>query len=112
MLTWGNNGQWCKVDAEDDIIRGPQRLRSIDWYATGATAGTTLLSVTELSSETPICTDVAAAAQFSRELPVPEGLVQGIKVTDMDEGYLIVYFAERPAERVTAKAIHEATPAA
>ena len=110
-LTWGDNGNWVKMDAQGDKVRGPQRIKAIVWYATGATAGTTLLAVRELSSEAPICADVADSTQLSRVLLAPEGEIQGIEVNDLDAGYLIVYFKEQETRRVTAKGVHDASPA-
>lgn len=109
-LTWGASGQWCKMSAEGDVVCGQQRVRGITWYATGATAGTTLLEVQELASEAPITAAVAEAAQLVKDLPVPSGLVKGIKLSNLDAGHLMVYFEERPAEGVTAKGIHDASP--
>lgn len=110
-LTWGDNGNWVKMGAQGDKVYGPQRIKAVIWYATGATAGTTLLEVRELSSGTPICADVADSTQLSRVELAPDGEIQGIHAYDMDAGYLIVYFKEQEAKRITAKGVHDASPA-
>jgi len=110
MLTWGANGQWCKASAENDTVRGPQRLKRVVWYATGATAGTTLLEVSEVSTGTPIVAAAAEATHQVKELSAPAGILDGLKVSDLDGGFVILHFEERPAEKVTAKGIHDASP--
>jgi len=110
MLTWGANGQWCKINEQDDLVRGPQRVKTAVWVATSATAGTHLLELTEISSEAPIAAAPAEATQFAKELAIPSGMIEGIKVSDLDVGYVLLYFEERPAEGVSARAIHDASP--
>lgn len=109
-LTWGANGNFVKASAQGDVIRGNQRVRSVVWYATGATAGATLLEVRELSSGAAICADVADSAQLSRPQIVPQGEIEGIEVYDMDAGYVIVLFEEQRSLGVTAKGVHDSTP--
>lgn len=110
MISWGTNGQWCKLSAQGDKVRGLQRLKAAVWNATSATAGTHLLELREIDSLTPIAAAPAEAAQFSKSLQVPSGIINGIELSDLDVGSVILYFEERPAEKVSAKAIHDASP--
>lgn len=110
MISWGKNGQWCKLDAQGDKVRGPQRLKAAVWNATGATAGSDLVELREIETQTPITGAPAEAAQFLSFLLVPDGLIEGIELSDLDIGSVTLYFHERPAEKVSAKAIHDASP--
>ena len=110
MLTWSEHGNWVKADAAGDKIRGPQKLKAAVWYATGATGGTTALLLSEIKSEAPLCPAIAEAAQLVKSLEVPGGLVEGIAVTTMAAGYVMIYFEER--EGLSAKRIHDETPEA
>lgn len=110
MLTWGEHGNWVKMSAEGDAVRGPQRLKSAVWYATGATSGTTLLELTETTSATPVTAAVAEAAQLVKALEVPAGDVEGITLSNLDAGYVLLYFEEQAG--LSAKGIHDDTPEA
>jgi len=110
MLTWSDNGNWVKMDAANDRIRGRQAVRDAVWYATGATAGTTLLLLTETKSGTPIAPAVAEAAQLVKAILMPEGYVEGITLTTLGAGHVVVYFKDRLGYH--PKKIHDETPEA
>jgi len=107
MLTWSEHGHCVKMDAANDAVRGPQRVRDALWYATGATAGTSLMLMSETKGGAPICPGVAEAAQFAKALPMPKGVTEGITVTTLAVGHVMLYFEEIP--NYNPKRIHEET---
>jgi hypothetical protein len=110
MLTWSKNGNCVKMDDANDRIRGSQRIKSAWWYATGATAGSTALLLSETQDAAPIIPAIAEAAQLVKSLPVPEGRVEGITLTTLGAGYVMIYFEERSG--INPKKLHDETPEA
>jgi hypothetical protein len=108
-LTWGENGNWVKLDAANDKVRGTQRVDKIRWYATGATAGSTLMLVNETKSGTPLCQVVAEGTQLVRDYAVPEGDIEGLTLATIT-GHIVVFFKERVG--INPKKLHDETPAA
>jgi len=108
-LTWGDSGNWVKLTAANEKIRGDQRVKKVRWYATGATAGTTLMLLNETKSGAPVCEAVAEAAQFVKDYEVPSGIIQGLTLATIT-GHVVVFFEER--EGINPKKLHDATDAA
>ncbi|MCE5192095.1 MAG: hypothetical protein LLG08_10120 [Actinomycetia bacterium] len=108
-LTWGDSGNWVKMTAANDAIRGDQRVKKIRWYATGATAGTTLMLLNETKGGAPLCEAVAEAAQFTKDYEAPSGIIQGLTLATIT-GHIVVFFEERLG--ISPKKLHDETEAA
>jgi hypothetical protein len=108
-LTWGYRGNWVKMDAVNDVVRGDQKIKMIRWYATGATAGTTLMKINETRSGTAVLEAVAEAAQFVKDYKSPPGLVEGLTLATIT-GHVVVFFEER--EGINPQKLHLETAGA
>ena len=110
MLTWSDHGNSVRMDAANDRIRGAQRVRDAVWYATGASAGSTLLVLTETKSGAVIAPAVAEAAQLVKAIPMPAGPIEGITLTTLGAGHVTVYFEEQVG--IDPHKLHDETPEA
>jgi hypothetical protein len=108
-LTWGDRGNWVKLDAANDKVRGDQRVKMFRWYATGATAGTTLMLINETKSGTPVCQVVAEGTQLVRDYAAPSGEIEGLTLATIT-GHVVVFFEERAG--INPQKLHDAATAA
>lgn len=88
-VSWNARRNIAKLSAQGDKIEGELHPKFAVWYATGATAGTTLLHLREPAGLADLYGDVAEQAQFSKVILLPD-VISGIEVDDLDAGYVLL----------------------
>ena len=94
-VTYSANGNVFKATAQADSLTAKE-FKALFWYCVGATVGATKLEILETDgSGHLVYADVAEQENFCKPIPCPAGAVEGLYISDLDEGYIFGYI-ERP----------------
>lgn len=89
-VTWNKGRNLAKLTEEGDIVPGRIWPKYAAWYATGASAGNTLLHICEDTTDAAdLWGDVAESSNFMKMIPLPDS-IEGFKVDNLDAGYVLL----------------------
>lgn len=92
-VTQSEHGAVIKAGTQGDVIPG-RRFKALFWVLSGATVNTHLLQLDENDADGTnhiVYADAAPKTDGAVPIPCPEHPVDGLVITDMDNGYVIAY---------------------
>jgi hypothetical protein len=90
-VTQSTNRAVIKATAQSDVIPG-KFFKAIFWVLSGATINTHKLEITENDSGAHVIyADAAPKTDGAVAIPCPAEPVEGLKITDLDNGYILAY---------------------
>ena len=92
-VTQSSNGAVIMADAQDDVIPG-RRWKAWFWVLSGATINTHKLEMKENNAAAHIIyADAAPKTDGAVPIPTPDKPVEGVKITDLDNGFILAYIS-------------------
>jgi len=90
-VTQSTYGSVIKAGAENDVIVG-RYFKALFWVLSGATVNTHKLEIKENNTGAHVVyADAAPKTDGAVAIPCPAGPVDGLKITDLDNGYILAY---------------------
>jgi hypothetical protein len=94
-VTFSNHGSVIRATAQGDTIPG-RYFKAIFWNLTGATESTDKLEILEKNvTGHKVYADAAPKTDGAWPIPCPDGPVDDLYISDLDNGEILAYPAER-----------------
>ena len=92
-VTQSANGAVIMATEENDVIPG-RRWKAWFWVLSGATLNTSKLEFKENNAAAHIIyADAAPKTDGAVAIPTPDKPVEGLKITDLDNGFILAYIS-------------------